>query len=84
MLFNIIMVRFEFHKVSQDLETSRVSKAYTQAHGGIAKELGIMTQLRSLQVRCVSEDHADELYVLVMKLTKLQKLSLSVEKERES
>ena len=42
-----------------------------------------MTQLRSLQLRCVSEDHADELYVLVMKLTRLQKLSLSVE-ERES
>ena len=30
--------------------------------GGIAKELGNMTQLRSLEVRSVSEDHAGELY----------------------
>ncbi|XP_034707010.1 uncharacterized protein LOC117930460 [Vitis riparia] len=32
------------------------------AGGGIAKELGNMTQLRSLEVRSVSEDHAGELY----------------------
>ena len=52
------------------------------AGGGIAKELGIMTQLRSLEVRRVSEDHADELYFSVMKLTRLQNLSLTVERER--
>ena len=54
------------------------------AGGGIAEELGIMTQLRSLEVRRVSEDHADELYFSVMKLARLQKLSLFVERERES
>ena len=54
------------------------------AGGGIAKELGVMTQLRSLEVRCVSDDHADELYFSVMKLSMLRKLSLTVERERES
>ena len=54
------------------------------AGGGIAEELGIMTQLRSLEVRRVSEDHADELYFSVMKLTRLQNFSLFVERERES
>ena len=54
------------------------------AGGGIAKELGVMTQLRSLEVRCVSVDHADELYFSVTKLSMLRKLSLTVEMERES
>ena len=52
------------------------------AGGGIAKELGVMTQLRSLEVRCVSDDHADELYFSVMKLSMLRKLSLTVERVR--
>ena len=54
------------------------------AGGGIAKELGVMTQLRSLEVRCFSDDHADELYFSVMKLSMLRKLSLTVERVRES
>ena len=54
------------------------------AGSGIAKELGVMTQLRSLEVRCLSDDHADELYFSVMKLSMLRKLSLTVERERES
>ena len=41
-----------------------------------------MTQLRSLEVRCVSEDHTDELYFSVMKLSMLGKLSLTLEMER--
>ncbi|XP_010660875.1 disease resistance protein RPM1-like [Vitis vinifera] len=52
--------------------------------GGIAKELGNMTQLRSLDVRSVSEDHAGELYASIMKLTGLCTLSLTVESERVS
>ena len=54
------------------------------AGGGIAKELGNMTQLRSLDVRSVSEDHAGELYASIMKLTGLCTLSLTVERERVS
>ncbi|KAJ9683382.1 hypothetical protein PVL29_019105 [Vitis rotundifolia] len=54
------------------------------AGGGIAKELGNMTQLRSLEVRSVSEDHAGELYASIMKLTGLCTLSLTVERERVS
>lgn len=50
------------------------------AGGGIAKELGNMTQLRSLEVRSVSDDHADELYASVTKLTGLRNLSLTVER----
>ncbi|RVW46632.1 hypothetical protein CK203_067364 [Vitis vinifera] len=49
------------------------------AGGGIAKELGNMTQLRSLDVRSVSDDHADELYASVTKLTGLRNLSLTAE-----
>ncbi|KAJ9683386.1 hypothetical protein PVL29_019109 [Vitis rotundifolia] len=49
------------------------------AGGGIAKELGDMTQLRSLEVRCLSDDHADELYASVTKLTALRNLSLNGE-----
>ena len=49
------------------------------AGGGIAKELGNMTQLRSLEVRCLSDDHAGELYASIMKLTGLCTLSLTVE-----
>ncbi|KAJ9683385.1 hypothetical protein PVL29_019108 [Vitis rotundifolia] len=49
------------------------------AGGGIAKELGNMTQLRSLEVTSVSEDHAGELYASIMKLTGLRNLSLTVE-----
>ncbi|KAJ9683384.1 hypothetical protein PVL29_019107 [Vitis rotundifolia] len=52
------------------------------AGGGIAKELGNMTQLRSLEVGRVSEDHADELYASIMKLTGLCTLSLTVERVR--
>ncbi|XP_034706540.1 disease resistance protein RPM1-like isoform X5 [Vitis riparia] len=52
------------------------------AGGGIAKELGNMTQLRSLEVRCLSDDHADELYASVTKLTGLRNLSLTVERNR--
>ncbi|KAJ9682810.1 hypothetical protein PVL29_018686 [Vitis rotundifolia] len=54
------------------------------AGGGIAKELGNMAQLRSLEVRSVSEDHACELYASIMKLTGLCTLSLTVEGERVS
>ncbi|KAJ9683383.1 hypothetical protein PVL29_019106 [Vitis rotundifolia] len=50
------------------------------AGGGIAKELGNMTQLRSLEVRSISEDHAGELYASIMKLTGLRTLSLTVER----
>ena len=49
------------------------------AGSGIAKELGVMTELRSLEVRCVSDDHADELYFSVVKLSMLRKLSLTVD-----
>ena len=49
------------------------------AGGGIARELGNMTQLRSLEVRCLSDDHAGELYASIMKLTGLCTLSLTVE-----
>ncbi|KAJ9683390.1 hypothetical protein PVL29_019113 [Vitis rotundifolia] len=52
------------------------------AGGGIAKELGNMTQLRSLELRRVSEDHAGELYASIMKLTGLCTLSLTVERVR--
>ncbi|RVX08792.1 Disease resistance protein RPM1 [Vitis vinifera] len=52
------------------------------AGGGIAKELGNMTQLRSLKVRCLSDDHADELYASVTKLTGLRNLSLTIERNR--
>ncbi|XP_034706539.1 disease resistance protein RPM1-like isoform X4 [Vitis riparia] len=52
------------------------------AGGGIAKELGNMTQLRSLEVRCLSDDHADELYASATKLTGLRNLSLTVEMNR--
>ncbi|RVW46638.1 Disease resistance protein RPM1 [Vitis vinifera] len=52
------------------------------AGGGIAKELGNMTQLRSLEVRCLSDDHADELYASVTKLTRLRNLSLTIERNR--
>ena len=50
------------------------------AGGGIAKELGNMTQLRSLQVRSVSEDHAGELHAFSYcgggeGLTQLQQLT---------
>ncbi|WKA03725.1 hypothetical protein VitviT2T_021816 [Vitis vinifera] len=50
------------------------------AGGGIAKELGNMTQLRSLEVRSVSEDHAGELYAFSYcgggeGLTQLQQLT---------
>ncbi|XP_034706537.1 disease resistance protein RPM1-like isoform X2 [Vitis riparia] len=59
---------------------SRLSNLQTlegiYAGGGIAKELGNMTQLKSLEVRCVSDDHADELYASVMNLTGLRNLSL--------
>ena len=43
-----------------------------------------MTQLRSLDVRSVSEDHAGELYASIMKLTGLCTLSLTMERQRVS
>ncbi|KAJ9683389.1 hypothetical protein PVL29_019112 [Vitis rotundifolia] len=52
------------------------------AGGGIAKELGNMTQLRSLEVRCLSDDRADELYASATKLSGLRNLSLTVERNR--
>ena len=52
--------------------------------GGIAKELGNMTQLRSLNMKSVSKDHAGELYASIMKLTRFCTLSLTVEKEKVS
>ncbi|XP_057984770.1 disease resistance protein RPM1-like [Hevea brasiliensis] len=46
---------------------------------GIFSELGSLTQLRKLGVTCVSEDHASEIFVAIIKMENLISLSLRSE-----
>ncbi|KDP32758.1 hypothetical protein JCGZ_12050 [Jatropha curcas] len=54
------------------------------AGGGIANELGSLTQLQRLSVRRVSEDHASELFAAITKMENLVSLSLQAEGHRRS
>ncbi|XP_058008599.1 probable disease resistance RPP8-like protein 2 [Hevea brasiliensis] len=47
-----------------------------------ASELSLLTKLRSLDIRNVSEDHADELFAVITNLENLVSLSISAEQAR--
>lgn len=69
-------------KLPEGIGTLRSLQTLTgiNASGSIAKELGNLTQLRTLGVTCVAEEHISELFSSIMNMQGLLNLSLEAKK----